>query len=224
MKGNEIKRLMIVVGLLIAAMPIALIAEIEQPTVAPVYEFALEGGDIRVTVSIPNTMPRFVYKLMAADNEAFANPVEIVRGSAEGMGVLKLSGMLPDGTYLFFKVQASLNGVDMSEGSSGVTNERVVARPVLAARLESTEIGPLSDGTPAFEFVRERESVRVTVRLPKALPGILYRLFGSADVTFANYEEIARGSMEGMGGFELSGVDPDGKCRFFRVSTEASGK
>ena len=107
--------------------------------------------------------------------------------------------------------------------SSDVTDRSVVARPVLAARLASTEIAPLSDGTPAFEVVPEEDGVRVTVRLPKALPGILYRLLGSADVTFANSVEIARGSTEGSDGLELSGIDPAGTCRFFKVTTEAGG-
>ena len=107
--------------------------------------------------------------------------------------------------------------------SSDATDRSVVARPVLAARLASTEIAPLSDGTPAFEVVPEEDGVRVTVRLPKALPGILYRLLGSADVTFANSVEIARGSTMGADGLELSGIDPAGTCRFFKVATEAGG-
>lgn len=116
-----------------------------------------------------------------------------------------------------YKADADWNGFDISPANpSDADDNSVVARPVLAAWLASTEIA-------AFEVVPEGDGVRVTVRLPKALPGLLYRLWGSADVTFANPVEIVRGSTDGSDGLELSGVDLDGSCRFFRVSTEAGG-
>lgn len=125
---------------------------------------------------------------------------------------------------------ASLNAYKMAKGwedfdiqpaadSSKTANRTVVARPTLAARLASAAPGAVGD-KPAFEVVREEGAVRVTVRLPKALPGVLYRLVGSADLTFANPREVVRGTAVGTGGLELSGTVPDGAECYFRVDTE----
>ena len=102
---------------------------------------------------------------------------------------------------------------------SNETDRSVVARPTLAARLASATLGAMDD-KPAFEVVREEGVVRVTVRLPQALPGILYRILGSSDLTFANPTEIARGTASGTDGLELSGTVPDGAACFFRVDVE----
>ena len=159
-------------------------------------------------VNLCNTKSGVVYKLMGDVNDAFMNPVEIARATAVE-NFLIFSGVCPE-MYTAFKVWESGGGSDVDDSPN--IDAQLRASPVIA---------PLSDGTPAFECVRDGDAVRVKVRLPKAMSGVTYELQGSPDVAFANPVKITSGSTNEAKGLELTGTVSETSCYFFRAVVEA---
>lgn len=170
---------------------------------------SLGGGVRRVDVLVCNTKSGVVYKLMGDVNDAFKNPVEIARATAVDNNYLSFSGVCPK-MYTAFKVWESGGGSDVDDSPN--IDAQLRASPVIA---------PLSDGTPAFECVRDGDAVRVKVRIPKAMSGVTYELQGSPDVAFANPVKITSGSTNEAKGLELTGTVSETSCYFFRAVVEA---